>query len=253
MTSSIVAIALVALYVEAQPQSFEVASVKVHKGGGDATRSIDAGSFRYTNVTLGELIIIAYRVKRYQINGPDWVVSSTSEDRYDVLAKTSESTPPSQVPLLLRPLLSERFKLQFHREMRELPAYALRVARSGSKLQLGDGGDSTATPDGRGGIAFENYPMSAFATLLSNTQGVGRPVVDRTGLTGKYKFGANLFDTPPELGLTKVESNLGVGDDPVSSPVLSNLEQQLGLRLESIKLPTEMIVIDHVEKVPTEN
>lgn len=237
----------------AQTPTFDVASVKIHKGGGGTTREIEPGSMRYLNITLGEFIMMAYGVKRYQITGPDWAVNNASSDRYDIVAKAAGSDPPAQMRQMIGPLLSERFKLQFHRETRELPVFALTVAKGGPKFKEGDGGESSAYPDGKGGISFKNYPMDALATLLSNMPAVGRAVVDRTGLSGKYTFAANLSDAAPGTSIGDIKKSIGADVDPVSSPILSNLQLQLGLKLDAVKVPMEMIVIDHAEKTPTED
>ena len=237
----------------AQTPAFEVASVKFHKGGGGTTREIEPAGIRYLNITLGEFINMAYGGKRYQIDGPDWAVNNASSDRYDIVAKAAGSASTDQVRQMIGPLLSERFKLQFHHETRELPVYALTVLKGGPKFKEGDGGESSVSPDGKGGISFKNYPMDALATLLSNMPAVGRAVVDRTGLNGKYTFTANLLDSVPGPSAGDVKTSLGADGDPVSSPILSNLQLQLGLKLEAVKAPVEMIVIDHVEKTPTED
>jgi len=234
----------------AQTPSFEVASVKIHKGGGGTTREIEPDGLRFLNITLGEFINMAYGGKRYQIAGPDWAVNNASSDRFDIIAKASGSVPAEQLRKMIGPLLAERFKLQFHRETRELPVYALTVLKGGPRFKEGDGGESSAYPDGKGGVSFKNYPMEALANLLSNMPAVGRAVVDRTGLSGKYTFTANLTDAPAGAD---IKAGLGADADPVSSPISSNLQLQLGLKLEAIKAPIEMMVIDHIEKTPTEN
>ena len=234
----------------AQTPSFEVASVKIHKGGGGTTREIEPDGLRFLNITLGEFINMAYGGRRYQIAGPEWAVNNASSDRYDIVAKASGSVPADQLRKMIGPLLSERFKLQFHRETRELPVYALTVLKGGPRFKEGDGGESSAYPDGKGGVSFKNYPMEALANLLSNMPAVGRAVVDRTGLSGKYTFTANLTDAPAGAD---IKAGLGADADPVSSPISSNLQLQLGLKLEAIKAPMEMMVIDHIEKTPTEN
>jgi uncharacterized protein (TIGR03435 family) len=239
--------------VFAQTPTFEVASVKIHKDGGGTTREIEPGRMRYLNITLGEFIMMAYGVKRYQITGPDWAVNNASSDRYDIVAKAVGGDPPGQIRQMIGPLLSARFKLQFHRETRELPVFALTVAKGGPKFKEGDGGESSAYPDGKGGISFKNYPMDALATLLSNMPAVGRAVVDRTGLSGKYTFAANLSDAAPGASIGDIKKSIGADVDPVSSPILSNLQLQLGLKLDAVKVPMEMIVIDHAEKTPTED
>ena len=239
--------------VFAQTPAFEVASVKIHKDGGGTTREIEPGRMRYLNITLGEFIMMAYGVKRYQITGPDWAVNNASSDRYDIVAKAAGGDPPGRIRQMIGPLLSERFKLQLHRETRELPVFALTVAKGGPKFKEGDGGESSAYPDGKGGISFRNYPIDALATLLSNMPAVGRAVVDRTGLSGKYTFAANLSGAAPGASVGDIKKSIGADVDPVSSPILSNLQLQLGLKLDAAKVPMEMIVIDHAEKTPTED
>lgn len=237
----------------AQTAPFEVASVKVHQGGGGTTREIGPDTMRYLNITLGEFINMAYSGKRYQIAGPDWVVNTASSDRYDIVAKAAQRATPAQIRQMLGPLLAERFQLRFHRETRELTVYALTVLKSGPRFKEGDGGESSVYPDGKGGISFKNYPMEALAGLLSNMPAVGRAVLDRTGLTGRYTFTANLLDSPPASSPSEAKAAIGANQDPVSSPVLSNLQDQLGLKLDTVKAPIEMIVIDHVEKTPTKD
>jgi uncharacterized protein (TIGR03435 family) len=78
-------------------------------------------------------------------------------------------------------------------------------------------------------------------------------IVDRTGLSGKYTFAANLSDAAPGASIGDIKKSIGADVDPVSSPVLSNLQLQLGLKLDAVKVPMEMIVIDHAEKTPTED
>jgi uncharacterized protein (TIGR03435 family) len=236
----------------AQIPSFEVASVKIHKGGGGTTREIEPGSMRYLNITLGEFINMAYGGKRYQIAGPDWAVNNASSDRYDIVAKAAGSASPEQIRQMIGPLLAERFKLQFHRETRELPVLALTVSKGGPKFKEGDGGESSAYPDSSGSISFKNYPMDALANLLSNLPAVGRVVVDRTGLNGRYTFSVKLMDIPPGTSNADVKKSI-LETDPVSSPIFSNLQLQLGLKVEAIKAPIEMMVIDHIEKTPTED
>lgn len=234
-----------------QTPEFEAASVKVHQGGGGTTRQMNPGSFRYLNITLGEFMFMAYGVKRYQLDGPDWAVNNASSVRFDIVAKAAENTSPEEMRKMLAAVLADRFQLKFHREQRDLAVYALTVAKGGPKFKEGDGGESMVSPNASGAVSFKNYPMEALAYLLSNMPAVGRPVVDRTGLTGKYTFTANLLDTAP--GGADVKSTLGADADPVISPILSNLQIQLGLKLEASKAAVEMMVIDHVEKTPAGN
>lgn len=114
--------------------TFEVASVKPAPPSTGGFRSMmggDSGRLNYSNVSLKDIIAQAYQVKDYQISGPDWLGS----ERFDIVAKLPPGTPKDQIPLMLQSLLAERFKLQLHREKKDLPGYALVVDKKGSKLK----------------------------------------------------------------------------------------------------------------------
>jgi uncharacterized protein (TIGR03435 family) len=237
----------------AQPAPvFDVASVKIHKGGGGTTREMQPGSLRYLNITLGEFMRMAYGVKNYQIIGPDWAVKNASSDRYDIVAKAA-GAGPEELHRMIGPLLADRFQLRFHRESRELPVFALIVLKGGPKFKEGDGGDFSVSYDSAtGNMVYKNYPLEAFAGLLSNLPAVSRPVLDKTGLPSKYTFSVNLNNVPAGLAIGDVKK-ASVSTDPVDSPVFTNIQEQLGLKLEAQKATIDVIVIDHVEKIPAEN
>jgi len=237
----------------AQPTpAFDVASVKIHKGGGGTTREMEPGSLRYINITLGEFMRMAYGVRNYQIIGPDWAVKNASSDRYDIVAKAA-GAGTEELRRMIGPLLADRFQLRFHRETRELPVYGLVVLKGGPKFKEGDGGEFSVSYDGAtGNMVYKNYPIEAFAGLLSNLPAVSRPVLDKTGLPGKYTFNVNLNNLPAGLAIGDVKK-ADVSADPVDSPVFTNLQEQLGLKLEAQKAVIDVIVIDHVERIPVEN
>jgi uncharacterized protein (TIGR03435 family) len=124
-------------------------------------------------------------------------------------------------------------------------AFAQEFEVASVKIHKGGGGTSRELRPG-------SIPVSALATLLSNLPAVGRPVIDRTGLAGQYTFTLSLSDTPA-ASAADLKTSLGADADPLSSPIISNLQFQLGLKLDSVKAPMEVIVIDHVEKTPTED
>src|SRR5215471_991639 len=106
------AIAVIAfLLAQSTPRQFDVASVKVNTKGGGTTRRIEQQSLTYLNITLGEFIQMAYDVRRYQIDAPDWVINNASSDRYDIVAKSSAPATEPQLRGMLAPLLAERFHL----------------------------------------------------------------------------------------------------------------------------------------------
>jgi len=231
---------------ETAPHAFEAASVKPTQGG--RARTIEPGRITYMNITLGEFITMAYGVKHYQISGPEWIVTFGSTDRYDVVATAGSPVSADEVRRMLGPLLVERFHLAFHRETRELPVFALAVAKGGPKFKPGDGGAASIKPNGAGGYTYTNYAMATLADSLSLMTAVGRPVLDRTGLAGVYSFDADLYRIPKDLSPADFKKAMVDSD-----AIFSALPEELGLKLEPQKAPIEMLVIDHADKVPVAN
>jgi uncharacterized protein (TIGR03435 family) len=226
----------------ASKPAFEVASVKRTQHG----RTPDGWSFSdvkiaspgrlvAVNASLDECIRWAYRLKEYQISGPDWLKSD--EACYDIEAKAaSPDVPPSQVRLMLQTLLAERFKLVLHQENRMLPSYALVVAKNGPRLHENPEGRAGFNSEGgRDGVRVnsEKASMGDLAHRLSLD--LDRPVLDRTEIKGSFRI---------ELEWARE------GDGP---SIFSAIQQQLGLKLESVKAPIEIFVVDHAERVPSEN
>ncbi|MCU1238831.1 MAG: hypothetical protein JWP63_6798 [Candidatus Solibacter sp.] len=208
--------------------------------GGYQVRMRNApGRLDYSSVSLKAIIERAWEVRDFQISGPEWMAST----RFDVVAKLPADTPRSKIPEMLRTLLAERFQMTAHRETRELPVYALVAGKNGPKMKMVEA-DSTASPSGwvinqgpgrMQGLAMN---MASVANMLSAR--LGRLVVDQTGLKGNYDFDLEYVPDggPPDAdGVT----------------LFSAVQSQLGLKLEAGKGPVELIVVDHVEKIPTEN
>jgi uncharacterized protein (TIGR03435 family) len=201
------------------------------------------GSVVIENTSLWKLIGTAYGFgadKDYAIVGPEWLKS----DRFDINAKMPPDTPVPVLLEMLQTLLSERFKVAVHRETRELPMYALVVARTGSKLKAVEEGKTTFNM-GTGVIRALKASLAAFADRLS--QFVDRPVTDATGLAGVFDFTLEWAPDPPPPA---------PGEAPAvaSGPSLfTAISEQLGLRLEGRKGPVPVLVVDHAERMPTEN
>ena len=259
---------------------YEVASIKSNKSGINMVRLMfSPDGLTATNGTLQMFIHAAYGVEDNQISGgPSWLNS----DHYDIEAKMDSATADALHKLsedqgrlerqqMLQALLADRFKLTIHRETRELPVYALVLAKNGPKIQEAKPGDTYPNgikgPDGRavGGVIFMNgrgsatgqgLPISGLVRFLSGQ--LGRTVVDKTGLTAKYDF--TLQWTPDESQGAMLKGP-GPGPQSTSSPpppdpsgpsIFTAVQEQLGLKLESQKGPVEILVIDHAEQ-PSEN
>jgi uncharacterized protein (TIGR03435 family) len=214
-------------------------------------------------MTLKLLMTIAYRVQDFQISGgPNWIGS----DRFDIVAKAEEGSN-SKIPEMLQALLEDRFKLTLHRETKEMPIYALTVAKGGLKLHESEGecpprpsgpppppvpGKMPSPPCGgmfmgRNQTAGNHITMEQLVINLSRT--LGRTVIDKTGLTAKYDI--KLEWTPDQ---SQVQFGPGGPMPPPSEPensgpsIYTALQEQLGLKLESQKGPVEVLIIDHVEQ-----
>jgi uncharacterized protein (TIGR03435 family) len=248
MKAVLFAVAALVLAQSAPLPQFEVASVKVNIRGGGTTRRIESQRLTYLNVTLGEFIQMAYGLKRYQIQAEDWITSGAG-NRYDVVAKASAPASEAELRRMLAPVLEDRFHLKTHREIRELPVYVLVQAKGGAKIKEGDGGEQYVAPAPGGGFRFRNYPMAAFVNMLALMRTVGRPVIDRTGLTGRYTFSANLQDLP--AGATADDLKRAVFESDTA--VFGALEDQLGLKLNAAREPIDLLVVDHADRVPTED
>jgi uncharacterized protein (TIGR03435 family) len=222
-------------------QSFEVASIRPnHSDSTDSNVDSTAGGLlRVNNESLKELIKLAFGVKDYQIAGaPGWIGS----ERYDITAKTAQPVNPGfeEEKQLIRSLLTERFALKTHVETRESTVYSLSIGRNGAKLTRHDDGSGTTARTTCGHMTGRRLTTAVLATMLSRQ--LEHDVLDQTGLPGKYDF---QLDWLPDSGPCP--------DSPRDQPsVFTAVQEQLGLRLESTKGPTEILVIDHIEP-PSEN
>jgi uncharacterized protein (TIGR03435 family) len=231
--------------VLAQPQvarpAYEAASVKLNtSGSGDSSSNGSEGQIVFTNRTLKRLIGRAYGVEPFQVTGPVWMEAVS----FDIVAKYPADTQDGDRPLMLRTLLEDRFKLSVHRESKEMPGYALVVAKSGFKLKpVEPGADDTRHNGGRvQTLKAKKTSMALMADLV--TRYLGEVVVDRTGIDGVYDF---------DLRWTNDDQNPSALDAGAPPSLAVALQETLGLRLQPQTVPVEVIVVDHVERVPTEN
>lgn len=332
MSRLIATLALVGgvLHAQTPTPAFEVASIRpappitelaaqIQSGKAHVGMSIDGARADFGFVSLADLIAQAYRIKPYQLTGPDWM----KQQRFDVTAKIPDGASKDQVPEMLQALLADRFKLAVTRETKELPVYALVVGKNGLKMKESPPEEAPAAnsdapaaaaptpsaPGGRGAFAIgtadgpvtvrqegrgmvvtggpngttrvsagENgnmrmemsrMSMARLADML--TPFVDRPVVDMTELKGAYQVALELpmqelvnmaRAMAPELA--GPGGPIGRGPNPAAGPdapvapdpsgtSMFQAVQQLGLRLEPRKAPVETIVVDHLEKSPTDN
>jgi uncharacterized protein (TIGR03435 family) len=236
-----------------KPAVFEVATVKPSNPAAQGKLMTIKGRQVLTiNTSLADLISFAYGLHvRQVIGGPSWMES----DKYDITGQPEGQGMPNQNQMrdMIRTLLEDRFKLTTHREKRELPAYALVLGPTGPKMTKND-----SNPNGLPGLLFRglgvlpatNATMADFAGVMQLAV-LDRPVLDRTGLQGRWDF--TLTWTPDETQFASFGVRIPASSDPNAPPVLfTAVQEQLGLKFDSVRAPVEVLVIDRVEK-PSEN
>lgn len=257
------------------PQArFEVASVKpsptppTHRAYTMNDSTVDLGA-----IPLKILIQIAYRMEPYQVSAAEWMAIT----QFDILAKLPAGAGKTQIPEMLQALLAERFGLVVHRETREQQVYALVTGKNGPSLKGGAADNSHPdmakflegrrllskinTEDGFWTMTqidehrFFDAPRMTMPELARTLKDyVDDPVVDMTGLTGAYQVSLEV----PTVRQMRAAQNAspataGVASDPDGGVSIFASVQKLGLALEHRKAPVEYLVVDHAEKVPTEN
>jgi len=270
---------------------FDVVSVKpspppdghgysVYCNGGPGSK--DPGLYNCVNMSLSNLVTNAYKVAYYQLSGPDWMANT----RFEIHARLPEGATKEQLPLMLQKMLADRFQLTVHHETRDLQKYDLVVAKNGPKFQeaapppppkedagadpprppaphplklaadgypdLAKGGFGMAIMNGRARLVNPQMTMQMLASQVSGQ--LASPVTDATGLTGKYDISLFWVSSSGFAGARPAGPDGSAAPEEEAGPTLMQaLQNQLGLRLESKKGPVDFIVVDHLEKTPSEN
>jgi uncharacterized protein (TIGR03435 family) len=212
--------------------AFEAASIKPSSGDDDGSSyRFTKGQLLVTNESLRDLIKLAFHLKDYSFAGPSWLDSV----RFDIVAKPPSGSDTKQFPLMLQKLLADRFHLTVHHESKLLNGYAMTVAKGGFKLKPVEPGDS-ATGSGRSGLTGNRVALSRLAEQIADL--LERPVQDLTGIGGVYDY---------HLDFSVKE------EDHTRPPLFTALQEQFGLHIEVRKVAVDVVVVDHVDRVPTEN
>jgi uncharacterized protein (TIGR03435 family) len=286
-TALLITAAAVAALAQDSKMAFDAASIKPFPEGAPINwsgfqggpGSSDPGAINGQYVTVKDILMQAYGVRNHEIFGPGWLDST----HYNLLAKVPASATRDQVREMYRNLLADRFKVALHHENRMMTAYALTVAKTGSKLKEYDPADASKpedppAADGKlpiGDDGFRVLRRSAISggliTLFSNgkskMQGsnvklarlvqalsaqLDQAVTDETGLTASYDIAFIWTPDPSQMGGRPAPESPQEASAPESS-LFAALEQQLGLKLVPKKVQRDCLVIDHAEKTPTEN
>ena len=263
---------------------FEVASIRPAQPTGqervDIGVHLDGSQARIASFSIQDLVGMAYRVKRYQVTGPDW----TSSERFNLSATLPAGSTTSQIPEMLQALLADRFQLKMHREKKDLPVYALVMGKPPLKLQESASSEPTepkgvvsVTASGSAAGVSVNLGNGSYYTFGNNKFEVkkvrmetlanllerymDRPVINSTELPGAYDLTLNVTEEDYRILLIRAAVNSGVTLPPQAlrlldsgSPAsLFDAIQQLGLKLDARKAPLDMLVIDDARKSPTDN
>jgi uncharacterized protein (TIGR03435 family) len=207
----------------------------------DGKTEITPGTLTMRDVTAATCIKLAYGVHDSQISGPEWLQS----EHFDILAKADTPVAEDQLKLMMQALLTDRFKLSFHRQSKELPAYAMTVAKSGAKLKESAPETKPFRENSAVGSVVRAMTMREWADFISGP--MQTPVVDMTGLKGGYDFSLDFTAYLP--GGEKV---MNVAFDNANGIMIAAMQGELGLKMESRKETVEVLVIDHVE-MPSAN
>jgi uncharacterized protein (TIGR03435 family) len=229
------------------PVPFEVASIR--PSSGDAHFSVypelKHGTLRGINVTLKQLIAVAYGITEPRVIGPSWV----KDGRFDIVAKFPPSVSDNSVKIPLQQLLADRFGLVIHHETKRMAAYELVIGREGSKMPLHSSSlrSSENLTQRRYAPGYPSLRMSAttdrLASVLSSF--VDRPVIDKTGLADRYEIALSF--SLPSSSLAEPVTEFAPPD------LFTAIKEQLGLNLKPTRTGIDVVVIDHIDKTPTEN
>jgi len=253
-----VCLALAACAAFGQP-TFDVASVKPAAPTTGhfqyhMTMRADAGRAEFLNASFVDLIHTAYRVSSYQVAGPEWLAT----EKFDVVAKLPEGASKDQVPEMLQTLLAARFKLSVHHSTKERPGYVLVVGKSGPKVKEspagadGSGWSRTMGPEGAMHMETRKLTMTDLAQLIGSF--MDYPVQDMTELKGYYDVPLDF--SAEDLKTGAKSAGVALAPDTPAEPGGSSIAgslQRVGLRLEPRKLVLDLIVVEHVERTPTQN
>jgi uncharacterized protein (TIGR03435 family) len=232
--------------------SFDVATIKPNDSGATSLQGLtmNGRNFATRNSSLADLIGFAYEVQMKQIvGGPDWL----EKDRYDIAAVPDQEGAPNvqQLRLMMQKLLASRFNLKFHHDQRDLSAYVLTVGKNGQKLtptQLKGSLPGMGMRPGNTGLTLmmANARLADFTGFLQMLV-LDRPVVDRTGITGRFDYSVTF--TPDDSEFNGHPPKLPQTETSDSAPNLfTAVQEQLGLKLDAQKTSVDVIAIDHVEK-----
>ena len=227
-------------------ETFEAASIKPHPGIITHSSDPSATGSRVTAVasTIMDIVYTAYHVRPDQVVGlPGWAAS----EHYDLEATAGHGITVEQMRAMLQTLLAQRFQLQVHRETREIPMYSLALGKNGPKFKESEVDETpkgSIMGDGVGmHMVVAKGTMAQLASRLSSN-GAGRPVMDKTGLSGRYDFDLEWAPDNSQFGGEVPPAP----SEAAAAPLFVAIQEQLGLKLEATRGPVPALIIDKAER-----
>jgi uncharacterized protein (TIGR03435 family) len=249
-------VALTAAFAQAPP-AFDVASIRASQPGSregeglkrdmrtSAAVRVSPDSVIIRNSSMRSIVCWAYHIFDFQLKGPDWMATT----RFDINAKSANEVPDDKLRLMLQALLTDRFKMATHTENKEMSAYVLQVAKGGPKVKESTSGDGDFDIQPNQQKMEVTVLRAGIPNLIDALSNVFRaPVVDETGLKGKYDATFNVMKYMADMRPTEG----GPPPDP-HAIIIRGLQEELGLKLEPKKTAVDLVIVDRAEKVPVEN
>jgi uncharacterized protein (TIGR03435 family) len=240
-----------ALAQNAAPPAFEVASVKINPDpNAPFAFETPGNSVTIRNASMRKIMAWAYDIQWAQLDGPAWL----DTERYDILARAARPATEAETRAMLRTLLIERFKIQTHRETRQVEVMALLLPKSGTHKMTPSKREAPAPrQDPVRGTVIEGVALAELCEDMTHDRG-SIPVVDMTGLTGRWDFALNIQKYRDSMRSRAMASPGPVNEADLRLSFMQELiAGELGLRIELRKNPVEMTVIDKIDPKPTEN
>jgi len=196
------------------------------------------------SIRMNTCIGWAYNIQAYQVSGPNW----SNDVAFDIFAKPAAPATEAELRKMLQTLLADRFKLTFHRETREIPALILVVSGKGHKLKPADKPGDPSFKTGKMSLTGEGATLGELTQFLSRE--LREAVIDQTGLTGLFNYTLDINAYVPE----EIKKSGGDGPPLEANGIIAQaMQEQLGLKVEAKKTPVSMLIVEHLEKSPTEN
>jgi len=224
--------------------AFEVASIRPAQPGREGV-DVQPGVVNMRGARLQFCLRWAYNVTEVQVAGPDWI----NDARFDIVAKAAGPAKLDEMRLMMQQLLADRFQVKLHRETREMSALVLTVGKGGHKLKAVETEGSPSFQTGKLNLTGKGATVGQLIDFLSKE--LRKPIVDQTGLDGRYDYfmDINAYMTD------EVRATMNQNGPPADAPsiIAQAMQSQLGLRVDAKKMPVEVLVIDRIEKTPSEN